>query len=74
MEIVAQHLSVAPHDALRHCAADIRVDFMPVQAEQLQAAAVQEEAVQFEAGIAKSDADPVVVHGFDVDRRVAMRS
>ena len=62
VEIAAQDFGLVPHHTRRHGEPHVRVHFVPIQPEQVDALAVEEKAILFEACLAKADASSVLVH------------
>ncbi len=71
VKLTPQQLGVTTQHAARHRAANIRIDFVAIQAEQLQPASVQKETVEFKPCLSKPDPHTVIVHrlAFDEERR-----
>src|SRR5262249_46578063 len=61
VEIAAQNFGVAAHDAFGHRVADIRVNLVPVQPEELEPAAVKEKSVERKASLPESDPHRIIV-------------
>src|SRR5581483_10862553 len=69
VELAPKNLRVPPHRSPRHGGAYIREQLMPIQAEELKTLAVEEESVHIESGLAKTDADAMIVHGCAADKQ-----
>src|SRR5690242_3942437 len=69
VELVLQDFSVFAQHARRHRAPHIGIQFMPVESEDLQTAAIQEKSVHIESGLAKARPCAVVMHRTPADRK-----
>src|SRR5690349_10741065 len=68
VEIALQNFRVTAFHSRRHGIADVRIEFVPVQAENLQSAAIQEKAIQFKLGVAESSSDIIIMDRFARDQ------
>src|SRR5579883_1152889 len=61
MQFAAKDFSIAAQDTGRHSTPDIRIEFMAIETEQFEPAAVQEKAVDFKARITESNPGAVLM-------------
>src|SRR5665213_3831213 len=64
VEVLADDLGVAAHDARGHGVAGVGEELVAVESEEMEAFAVEEETVDGEASVAETDAGVVVVERF----------